>query len=292
MTGIAVPGTIFRMVAFENVDWRGVNMKETEFACSDQVDDRINDWAERSPKVSLCTRLKRANFTGASLREARFDYADLRNADFTAAILSEASIHNSVVSGTKFLEGVSLKGITINRSEFTRVKFSSKAKFRCTTMNKECPLLRRSDFSSAEMNDVLFRGTELDRVDLSGAKLKKVRFDCESKRGGKQPCTMLDSVCFRGADLTRAEFVGTTISMTDFTGANLAGANFSDVKFDRVVLTREQEAAVEFGDERSRVRLHNARQEALVSENQDEIPCSPEWNRKIKGWKDRFALTG
>lgn len=314
MIGIAVPGTTFFMAEFEDADWQRVNMNDAEFACTDQVYDKIDNWEEGNTGNPPCARLREVDFTGASLREVRFNHADLRGANFTAADLSRAKFEDSFVSsygetGAKFLEGISLRGIKINNSDFSGAQFSPEARFRCTVMNRECVELRRSDFSSAVMDDVQFRGAEIDRVDFTGAHLKKSRFDCERARDGKEPCTVLDNLCVKGADLTKSRFDGigiqnvnftganlsrsrfeaTTISNTDFTGADLSDVSFTKVEFDQVVLTEEQEAAADFDDE-SRLSLHKARRDELVWEYADEMPCSPEWNRHIRNWRDGIAL--
>lgn len=309
MNEIAVTGTVFYMAKFEDADWQGVNMDEAEFACSDQAYDDIGDWEEGGSKIPLCTQLKKVDFTGAFLRKTRFNYADLREVNFTSADLSKAKIQDSVVKDAEFLKGISLRGIQIKNSDFSDARFSPEAKFRCTFGNRECVALHRSDFSSAEMNDVLFRGAEVKDVDFTGAKLKEVRFDCERKRDGKQPCTVLETVCARGADLAGArfqeaeisnvDFTGaaltgsvfkdTTITHSDFTEADLAGARFKDVEFDRVVLDKEQEATARF-DGTSLRSLYNARRKKLVSEYPDEIPCDPEWERHITEWMDPIAL--
>ncbi len=311
ITDINVTGTEFYMAKFENVDWQRVAMNEVEFACDDQAYGKISDWEEGDSKIPLCTRLKGADFTGASLREASFSYADLRGADFTAVNLSKAKIHDSVVSGAKFLEGIHLHGIEIEGSDFTNAQFSPEAKLRCTARNKVCVRLKRSDFSSAVMNDILIRGAEIDRVDFTNAKLEKARFDCEGGRDdGDRPCTILENSCgkgtvltkarfkgikisnvdFTGANLTKTRFEDTTISNVDFTGADLTGAKFDNVQFDRVELTKEQEKTVKKLDDVSLASLHRERREALEYSDSDEIPCSEDWNLDIKGWKDKFAL--
>lgn len=310
MTGIAVPGMEFYMAEFEDVVWQRVNMDDVDFSCSDQAYDKIDDWEDGDPKNLPCTRLRKVDFTGASLRETRFHYADLREADFTAADLTEARIRDSFVSsGAKFLEGVSLRGVKIKNSDFSGAQFSPDAKFRCTVQNKECVELRRSDFSSALMDEILFRGAEIDRVDFTEANLKEARFECERPREGGEPCTILENVCVRDADLSRARFEGaellnvdlvganiskarfegTTIKNTDFTGADLSDVRFTKVEFEQVVLTKEQEMVAEF-DKDSLASLHAARQETLVSEYSDEVPCSSDWNRHISNWRDGIAL--
>ena len=310
MTGIAIPGMEFFMAEFENVVWKRVNMDGAEFSCSDQVYDKISDWEEGDPKNLPCTRLRKVDFTGASLRETRFNYADLREANFTAADLTKARIRDSFVSqGAMFLEVVSLRGVEIKDSDFSGAQFSHDAKFSCSVLNKKCVELRRSDFSSAVMDDVLFRGAEIDWVDFTSANLKEARFECERSREGREPCTTLENVCVRGADLSRARFEGaellnvdfvganfrkarfedTTISKSDFTGADLTGVSFTKVKFDQVVLTKEQEEVAEF-DDSSRTSLHKARKDKLVSEHTDEIPCGPDWNHHIRNWMDRIVL--
>ena len=290
MKKITVPNVTFYMADFEHVDWQGVNMDDVEFACSEQAYDNIDIQEEKGAKIPPCTQLRKADFTGASLRDARFNYADLREADFTTADLSEVKMRKSAVSGAKFLKDVRLRGIEIRNSDFSGAQFSPRAKFRCTVMNKECVLLKRSDFSSAVMDDVLFRGAKVDRVDFTGAQLKEAGFDCERSRNGKQPCTVLENLCVRDAVLTGATFEDITISNADFTGADLADARFTNVKFDQTVLTKEQEKAAAEFDKSSRASLHKARKASLVSEDPREIPCDQAWRRDIKEWMDGFVL--
>ncbi|MCY4287881.1 MAG: pentapeptide repeat-containing protein [Aestuariivita sp.] len=289
MRGITASGTLFLMAEFENVSWHDVRMDKVEFACNDQAYDRIDDWDEDDPKNPFCARLKGADFTGAYLRKARWDSADLRDAKFTSADLTEAQILDSVATNAKFLEGVQLRGITIKNSDFTKAKFSPEAKLNCTVMNEECALLQRSDFTSAVMNDVLFRGVEINRVDFSNAPMEKVEFDCERERNGKHPCTTLKEVCFASTNLARAVFENTKIENVDFTGADLKNARFKNVEFDDVVLSEEQEATAKF-DPISLMSLRNARRNQLSSRNAGEVPCSLEWSRHIKAWKNRFGL--
>lgn len=314
MTGIAVPNDMeFFMAEFEGVRWQRVIMNDVEFSCSDQEYDRIRNWEEGSGTVSFCTRLRSADFTGASLRKARFKYVDLREAKFTAADLTKARIQNSVFSDAKFLEKADLRGIKIKNSDFSRTQFSPEAEFRCTVMNKGCVKLRRSDFSLAVMSGVRFRGVQIDKSDFTGTKLKDARFDCERVRDGKKRCTILKNLClqgkdtdltksrfdgarilnvnFVGANLSKTRFENTMISNANFSDADLSGARFRNVQFDRVVLTEKQEGMADL-DELSHASLQEARRENLGSEYPDEIPCSTEWRRDIKGWKDRFELPG
>ncbi len=293
MTDIVVPGTIFYMAEFDDAGWQRVNMNKVEFRCSDQADDKIKGWKDGDPKIPLCTQMKKVDFTGASLRNAKFKYTDLREANFTAADLSEARIYNSIVSGgAKFLEGnlLRLRGIDIKNSDFTNAQFSPNAKFRCTVKNKKCVKLYQSDFSLAEMNGVKFWGAKIEEVDFTGAYLEGARFDCESDRNGEKPRTVLKNVCLQNAMLAGARFEGVKISNADFTGADLTDAKFKNVEFDRVVFTEEQEKTAKEFDKKSRDSLQKARREKLISEDSKEIPCSSDWDLHIKGWKDRFAL--
>ena len=314
MNGIVLRSTKFLMAEFENVCWQEADMEAVEFSCSDQAYDNNWDAKDRNTKILPCARLKKADFTGASLRKIRFSYADLRGANFTAADLTKAKIKDSVVSGAKFLEEVDLRGIKIKNSDFTHTQIGPKAKFFCTVGNNKCPKLRLSDFSSAVMNDVVFRGVEVDQVDFTGAKLKDASFDCERARDGKKSCTVLKNLCVQGkdTDLTKSRFEGveilsvnfidanlsktrfknTKISNTDFTGADLSGARFTNVEFvGQVELTKEQEMLAKF-DKDSHSSLEESRREKLDLEYVDEIPCSTEWRLDIKGWKDRFELSG
>ncbi len=306
-TGIAAPGTRFTMAEFEDVDWQGVIMGGAEFVCSVQEYYKITNWEDGDPRIPLCTRLKKADFTGASLREAGFNYADLRGVNFTAADLSKAKIDHSVASsGAKFLEDVRLLGIEIKNSDFSGAQFGTDAEFKCTVNNKKCVKLRRSDFSSAVMNDVRFRGAKIDGVDFIGAELKGAQFGCGSAPDGDERCTKIEHTCFsraalaevrfRGvaisnvdlsrADLTRARFENTAISNTVFSGATLVGARFEDVRFKNVVFPRELSASAQF-DSASAASLEGERVQALDGPNSrpDERPCTTAWRDKLGAWK-------
>ena len=288
MKGLAAPYTRFSMAEFPGVDWREVN----DFDCSDQMIGNIQDREEDKTRFHLCTQLRGTNFSGASLWNATFRYSDLREVDFISADLSEARIENSVVSGSKFLEDVELRGIVIEYSDFSKTHFEPGARIRCGVRYKNCPKLFRTDFSDeADMDGVTFSGTKIDQVDFTKAKLNEAKFDCDGPRHNPQ-CTSLKNVCLEKAELEKAKFKDVKISNTDFTGANLTDADFDNVQFENVIfpqINEIEERSIDL-DPISKKSLEANHQSVLVSEDQREIPCHPAWHAEIRKWSNKFIL--
>jgi len=290
MTEMQVSPTILTMVEFENVNWSGSTMRNVEFNCSYPIDRRIFDWVDGDKKLPFCAQLECANFTGTKLRDIYFRYADLRHAKFNDADLTRAEFINSDLSGAELLEGVTLRGVHIIKSDFSYAQFSEDAQFRNARRSKQGKSnqarIERSNFSSAEMRSVKFRDTEISNVDFTGANLNNARFYCKNE----SVCTSLKDVCMQGADLTDTKFENVKISNVDFSHITFNyGTKFDDVIFESIVLSHEETFLAQVDlDKSSKTSLNAALKEGLRYESLDEKPCDEKWRNKINKWKQKF----
>lgn len=89
-------------------------------------------------------------------------------------------------------------------------------------------------------------------------------------------CTILEDICFKDSNLSRAEFAGIEIVISYFTGADLKDTEFINVYFDGVVFSKEHEMEADL-DKKSEDILQEVRRNKLDLDDKDEIPCSEEW---------------
>lgn len=301
MDRLNLQGIEFVMAEFDNIKWKNVIFEDIDFYCSDETYDKLRRSRKGIPGSSLCTRLKKADFTGSILDDVGFNYADLRGAKFTNSYISDSEIEDSWASGAEFLKNIEMRAIEISRSDFTNTKFGPGAKFGCS--RKYCSELKNTDFSHSSMEEVRFRGTDIDGVDFTRNDLNRAVFDCDGINGDIK-CTELVSVCLQDANLERAEFIGenqkkvflsnidfsrtnlskakfenVVISNVDFTDANIEGARFRNVVFENVSLSYSQIDTKYFDKESLKNLNFSILKDWKKEIAPDELPCTLDWRQ-------------
>lgn len=210
----------------------GVDLTMAQMDKSDLTEANLTDAC--LTKASLCEidgsgmNLSHASAVKLKLRGAYIDGADLSEADLAKADLTEA--HLPGVSAV----GVSLMSGRLREANAAGGNFSD------------------ADLSEATMHEAIFDDCTLSRVELSGAKGKKVGFarammdgavgrEARFPEGNFAGANLVGSRWI-GAELRGANFDGADLTAADFTSADLAGASFEGACLRGVSLS---EASIE-----------------------------------------------
>ena len=229
--------------SLEGADFRGANLTDTNFTYD---------------PVSFI------DFRGANLTGASFERASLVNADFTDATvfgsrlsvanspqdLSEQQLYSTASYKTGLLGPITLtgdmrewnfQGQDLTGARFGRNSQLEGALWDGATLREALffvNTMAETDFRNADVRLVRFSASNLDRsdfrsTDLSGAEFSSTslidaRFDGALLAMARFVHANLQGVSFANADLRDASFSSTeSFAGTDFSGADIIGANFS-----------------------------------------------------------------
>ncbi len=198
--------------------------------------------------------LKEANLQGANLREADLGRANLKGADLTGACLVGADLSKAKLAGVKcygtsftranltevVLTGAQLWGSDLTRADLTKANLSGAnvwmSDFGASNLTEAD--LTEADLGwawseSPDNGPVLLQGANLSGANLSDAKLRNAIF----ARANLSRANLF-SADLHGADLSEADFTGADLAESDFVGANLRKANFTGARFGLTDFTR------------------------------------------------------
>lgn len=175
--------------------------------------------AARAAGRSLCgVDLCGADLSGLDLRGADFGSAMLEACDFSGSDLSGANLEEAVLSRS-LMAGTKLVGARLARANLGRVDLTGADLSGGTDLSGAT--LAHARLDKANLTGALMAGTDLLGVDPRGANLTGVRAPDAKFIGAEMP-EHVDPEEF----LTRTEPVEAVVPV-DFTGAILAGADFS-----------------------------------------------------------------
>lgn len=213
----------------------------------------------------ICPGMERTDLTGASMRDAYvhalaaqtsvFDNADLSNLrDATGSLFHGCSMRgtalpNGHLAGTTFyqcdLEGSDLKaanlqGASINESVLRKTVFDNAVADQLTMTKSDMAGTRLNGMTGAGV--VIQRATNCDGLDLSGARLPRLRLD--GLRGGTvvardlhAPDADIGHCSLPGIDLSTAALPGLRLRDSDLKGAKLSSASLVAASVHRTCLT-------------------------------------------------------
>ena len=193
---------------------------------------------------------KTAEFSNGNLTGAVFNGTDLTSADFSSATLASTSFDGAVMHGTKF-DGVDLTatdfGPTPNlrpplivsptatnpRTSFVKAKLPVAAIGLDWTMLdlSGTELIGTGDLSGVNAQYAKLSGTDLN---LSGRKLVGANFShADIGDDSDVPVDFSNSHFSASLDEPVSTFEGATLHNTNFSGAKLVGANFTNIQASR-----------------------------------------------------------
>ncbi len=240
--GESLEGAILSGLDLSKLDLRGIDLSGAQ--C------RKTKFCESNLEGALFTQTlaQEADFTRASLKDAKSERGLFSKALFKEANLSGADFHMSVLQEAD-LTKADCSGIRINMTILQRAKLNNT---RISNSDLQLCVFTEADASDADFEGTrlfkcLFRKTLLDRVNFSGAALDStmlfeakgtdVRFqgaDMTRSRMGQN--TSLPGAdfrdikmvhgCFRDSDLSGASFRGSEIEMSMVENCDLQGADF------------------------------------------------------------------
>jgi uncharacterized protein YjbI with pentapeptide repeats len=170
--------------------------------------------------------LRGARLSGESLRGV-----DMSHAQVTGAILDGADLRETRLNGVPF-ERSNLRGSKLEEAMIDEARLDN-ADLRDASLQGAS--LRKAILRGARLNeetdlhDARLEGADLRNVDLTGASLtgahidRTTRFDPQGLRGSDASGAIFHAMVFDRLDIRRA----------DFTGANLEGAIFRDIRAGR-----------------------------------------------------------
>ena len=153
------------------------------------------------------TTCRKAQLTGAMLREALFDFADLTGADLSGATLELASFTHARLAGAD-LSRTDLTGVALNSVAAPGISLRGSALHLGSIANSN---LIGADLRGLDANFGAVVGSDLSRAALQGANLSDTDFNGDN---------------LSGANLTGANLANADLTGSDLTGANLTGASF------------------------------------------------------------------
>ena len=160
---------------------------------------------------SGASRFLRADFTGATLRDAEISGASVAGGRLDGADMSGAKLDNLSLAGAEAV------GLIAYGARSDRDAKDSAAN------------VYDADLTGADLRRTQFNGVSFERAVLDGAKLQ----------GATWAGVHADAASFRHADLTDAKVgIGTSLPWADLTDATLTGSDVSDLQMQWTTLCR------------------------------------------------------
>lgn len=190
-------------------------------------------------------KLAGANLVGTILTFANLSRADLSGADLSAAILADANLSGANCSGAK-LANADLVHANVSGTNFGGANLSgadlSLADGKAT--NFERAVAASAKFISANLEVAKFKGAVLTDAELTESRLPKADFENANLQGASLELSDASDAVFvnanckllkagRGANLSRAKFIGAKAPQAAFQGSRLDGADFKDADLTR-----------------------------------------------------------
>jgi uncharacterized protein YjbI with pentapeptide repeats len=186
---------------------------------------------------------EQVDLTGKNLSEL-----DLAGIDFKAALLARADLYGSDLSRANLtktdLAGAKLDRAVMTRSNFAGANLEGASILKPSIFTSPDFDIRESpNFADANMKRVRLAarmdGTSFRGADLSNSQIGP--FDM-SVEGGLAPSSLMKSTDFTGANLSGADIRNVNFTFSRFTGANLTGArlqtlDLTNANFDDADLT-------------------------------------------------------
>ena len=196
-----------------NVDLSGTNLQDVNLEGANLAGANLQN-----------ANLRQANLKNAYLLKASLERADLTEAKLDGANLTLAALDESNLSDAD-LKGVNLQQANLQQANLVQANLSAPS------------LLQEANLSQANLTDANLQGTNfknanLKQANLTGADLSKIDVKLNDIPNNY-------SLLERAADLAIGLPIFSFISggvdfATNFSGANLEDANFSDTDLDRV----------------------------------------------------------
>lgn len=177
--------------------------------------------------------LRGLDLRGIDLSNAKLTHAFLTYSDLSQAVLSGADLSHAELVMVRFdgaiLSGANLsEAFVVNASLINADFYGTKQSTRRTVIgpaNLIKARLAASDLSGANLARV-----DLSETDLSGCKLNRTCLTSANLSGATIQNAMIKDSNFLLANLTRADFWGSTLDNINFKSANLDNTNFKNSK--------------------------------------------------------------
>ncbi len=200
--------------------------------------------ADFSGALLIGANLRNANLSNANLLGANLQGADLSSATLTATNLFQADLAGAklievvavdVILDSANLETADLRGSEIRnssavRTNFTRTDFGAATLTGCNLDESDLSLCRmdRTTFDRSSLVSANLEGSQGESTDFSGCNLSRANFSENSQfLRARFVQIQADESVWDCAILSGSDFSGSSMRMTDFTGANLHSASFS-----------------------------------------------------------------
>jgi len=211
-SGLDLKNAIFHYANLDSVVFENANLEDADFRFA-KMDNIV---------------LKNANLKNAKLPRAEINKADLSGADFSGAYLSGIIIKNSNLDNVKFkdtnLRGVKFLNNSIDGAIFENVDLTYASLERLDFSNTQ--------ISNSKLNGVSaylsgFDGLDFSSLNIVGTSLQPSTFSGSSIRNASFVGVDFSNVDFTGKLTVDQDIIlGTILTGSDFTGANLSGGIF------------------------------------------------------------------
>ncbi len=165
-------------------------------------------------------KLMKTNFHGCRLDGADLTHALAGEADFTAASLREAKLSRGIFPKAKFI-GADLAGSDVTKAVMTEADLS------------------RADLRNARLNKTLFEKAVLTGANLAGAAAGQAYFLSADAGGTNFAGTDLTKAIFQKTNLTEADFSGASAAKVLFVASGGKKVNFSGADLFNVRILNE-----------------------------------------------------
>jgi uncharacterized protein YjbI with pentapeptide repeats len=217
------------------------------------LDEALMERCDLSKANLSGAKLTRAVLVRANLSRARLDGADLSRANLSKAECVKTSFEgcrltDAMLLGSQLVEA-NLDGVIFERATLneTRIERCSMRGVNAEAMTLDNLDLTGTSFAKAVLTDAVFMRCGLDRVDFTDAELGSATFyacratgaifaKSRAKNLRVVESTALEECNFREADLEEACLRGTSLARSDFTGARVGLADFSECNMEGACL--------------------------------------------------------
>ena len=175
------------------------------------------------------------DFSGSLFRNADLDGANFKNANLSNTDLSGANLCNADLTSAD-LSGANLQGTRIENARLERANFT-KANLRFANLNAcyaWCANFIGADLRGMQAEHTRFHEAMFDHANLAGANLQSSGFDRSSFQNA-----ILRYTNFANTSCLSADFTGSKIYYTNFTGAHMNDIRYDDALLGNFIQTKE-----------------------------------------------------
>ena len=221
---------------FTQCDLSGATLQSSDFSHCDFTHAKL-DQADMTLAIFSGSQMTSISALGAIAEQTGFEECVLSQANFAQAQLKSASFQTATLTNANFTQAscqrVDFSGATLSRATFSSAQLQDSEASTTTTFSHSSFIkanLSGINWAGPVLDDAAFDDAVMDKADISGASLHRVRM----------PRVLARQACFANVDIRDADLTGINLfegslanaklHNTLVRSANLFGVNFMDTQ--------------------------------------------------------------